>query len=162
MVRGDDDDDDDKAEKEAADKRSASAARARKAQLDGTAKPAHPRLADLSARADALCDREPWENAMEIMRERRCGWVHSRIVSGRMVILLAQKFRVQAGVVEVLVHRVKAEASKAEKDKAEAEGVWVAAPRGGDEEEEEKEEEEEEEVVVRRLAHNTHSSFFIH
>ena len=69
-------------------------------------------LADLEARADAVCDREPWENAMEIMRERKCGWVHSRIVSGRMVILLAQKFRVQAGVVEVLVHRVKAEAGE--------------------------------------------------
>ena len=85
---------------------------------------------DLEARADAVCDREAWENAMEIMRERKCGWVHSRIVSGKMVILLAQKFRVEAGVVEVLVHRDTAEAGEAEKDEAEAEGagVWVAAP----------------------------------
>ena len=85
-------------------------------------------LADLEARAEVVQAREPWENAMEIMRERKCGWVHSRIVSGKMVILLAQKFRVQAGVVEVLVHG----ASEAEKDEAEAEGVWVAAPVEGD------------------------------
>ena len=110
--------------------------RARQAQLGGSVKKVNPSPCDLEACAGAVCDREPWENAMDIMRERRCGWVHSRIVSGRMVILLAQKFRVQAGVVEVLVRRVKAEASEAEKDKAEAEGVWVAAPRGGDEEEE--------------------------
>ena len=63
---------------------------------------------------------------MEIMRGRKSGWVHARIFSGKMVILFAQKFRVEAGVVEVLVHR----------DEAEAEGVWVAAlvaARGDDE-----------------------------
>ena len=37
-------------------------------------------LADLEARAEVVQAREPWENAMEIMRERKCGWVHSRIV----------------------------------------------------------------------------------
>ena len=35
-------------------------------------------LADMAARADAVCDREAWENAMEIMRERKSGWVHAR------------------------------------------------------------------------------------
>ena len=39
-------------------------------------------LADMAARADAVCDREAWENAMEIMRERKSGWVHARVVSG--------------------------------------------------------------------------------
>ena len=55
----------------------------RAAQIDGTAKPAHPRFHDLGARADAVCDREAWENAMVIMRERKCGWVHSRIAACR-------------------------------------------------------------------------------
>ena len=106
--------------------------RANQARTDGSIKKVNPSPCDVEARAEVVQAREPWENAMEIMRERKCGWVHSRIVSGRMVILLAQKFRVQAGVVEVLVHRVKAGASEAEKDKAEAEGVWVAAPVGSD------------------------------
>ena len=96
--------------------------RANQARTDGSIKKVNPSPCDVEARAEVVQAREPWENAMEIMRERKCGWVHSRIVSGRMVILLAQKFRVQAGVVEVLVHRVKAEASEAEKDRAEAEG----------------------------------------
>ena len=102
--------------------------RANQARTDGSIKKVNPSPCDVEARAEVVQAREPWENAMEIMRERKCGWVHSRIVSGRMVILLAQKFRVQAGVVEVLVHG----ASEAEKDEAEAEGVWVAAPVEGD------------------------------
>ena len=52
--------------------------------------------------ADAVQPREAWENAMDIMCERKCGWVHARVVSGKMVILLAQRFRVRGGVVEVL------------------------------------------------------------
>ena len=36
---------------------------------------------DLEARAEVVQSREPWENAMEIMRERESGCVHARIVS---------------------------------------------------------------------------------
>ena len=54
--------------------------RANQARTDGSVKKVNPSPCDLEARAEAVCDREAWENAMEIMRERKCGWVHSRIV----------------------------------------------------------------------------------
>ena len=41
--------------------------------------------------ADAVHPREAWENAMDIMRERESGWVHARVVSGKIIVLLAQK-----------------------------------------------------------------------
>ena len=49
--------------------------RARQAQLGGSVKRVNPSPCDLEARADAVCDREAWENAMEIMRYRKSGWV---------------------------------------------------------------------------------------
>ena len=96
----------------------------------------------MAARAEVVQSRELWENAMEIVRDSKSEWVHARIVSGKMLILLAQKFRVEAGVVEVLVHHDEAEAGEAENDEAEELGAWVAAPvaaRGDDKSEEEEE-----------------------
>ena len=94
---------------------SANGKRGREMQLAGRVADRALTRDDRKMIADAVQPREAWENAMDIMRERRCGWVHSRIVSGRMVILLAQKFRVEAGVVEVLIHRDKAEVGEAGK-----------------------------------------------
>ena len=54
--------------------------RANQARTDGSIKKVNPSPCDLEARAEVVQAREPWENAMEIMRERKCGWVHSRIV----------------------------------------------------------------------------------
>lgn len=49
------------------------ALRANQARTDGSIHKVNPSPCDLEARADAVCDREPWENAMDIMRERKCG-----------------------------------------------------------------------------------------
>ena len=47
--------------------------------------------------ADAVHPREAWENAMDIMRERESGWVHARVVSGKIIVLLAQKEGTKGG-----------------------------------------------------------------
>ena len=54
--------------------------RANQARTDGSIKKVNPSPCDVEARAEVVQAREPWENAMEIMRERKCGCVHSRIV----------------------------------------------------------------------------------
>ena len=54
-----------------------------KAQADGNVKKVNASTCDLEARAEAVCDREAWENAMEIMLERKSGWVHARITYAR-------------------------------------------------------------------------------
>ena len=40
----------------------------RGAQINGTAAPTLPRFDDLEACAEAVCDREAWENALALMR----------------------------------------------------------------------------------------------
>ena len=75
---------------------------ARQAQLNGSVKKVDPSPEDLAARAEVVQTREPWENALALMRQRTGGWVHARVVSGRMLILLAQRFRVRGGEVQVL------------------------------------------------------------
>ena len=75
---------------------------ARQARTSGSVKKMDPSLEDLAARAEVVQTREPWENALALMRQRTGGWVHARVVSGRMLILLAQRFRVRGGEVQVL------------------------------------------------------------
>ena len=53
--------------------------RGREVQINGTAAPTLPRFDDLEACAEAVCDREAWENALALMRGGGgawccCGW----------------------------------------------------------------------------------------
>ena len=108
---------------------SANGKRGREMWLAGRVADKAPTREDRKMVVEAVQSREAWENAMALMRERRGGWVHARVVSGKMVILLAQRFRVSGDVVEVLVG-----------DEPEVAGAWVAtaaaAAWGEDESEE--------------------------
>ena len=43
---------------------------------------------------------------MDLMRERESGWVHARVVDGKMVVLLAQQFKKKGGKI-LLARRLK-------------------------------------------------------
>ena len=60
---------------------------------------------------------------MDLMRERGSGWVHARLVDGKMVVLLAQQFKKEGGKI-LLARRLK---------KAVACGGDEAVACGGDE-----------------------------
>ena len=96
------------AEEAAAERERASASgkRANKARTDGSVKKVNPSPCDLEARAEAAQPREAWENAMDLMRKRGTGWVHSRVVEGKMVVLLAQQFKKEGGKI-LLARRLK-------------------------------------------------------
>ena len=96
------------AEEAAAERERASASgkRANKARTDGSVKKVNPSPCDLEARAEAAQPREAWENAMDLMRQRESGWVHARLVDGKMVVLLAQQFKKEGGKI-LLARRLK-------------------------------------------------------
>ena len=43
---------------------------------------------------------------MDLMRQRESGWVHARLVDGKMVVLLAQQFKKEGGKI-LLARRLK-------------------------------------------------------
>ena len=72
-----------KVEKKAAIRRQEIARRANEARTNGSVAAVNVSPCDLEARAEAAAQREPWDNAMELMRELRSGWVHARMVKGK-------------------------------------------------------------------------------
>ena len=63
--------------------------RGREMQLAGRVADNAPTRADRKMVVEAVQPREAWENAMDLMRQRESGWVHARLVDGKMVGLLA-------------------------------------------------------------------------
>ena len=75
-------------EAKAAEARKAGAHHARQAQLAGSVAEVNASPADKVAFAEAELMLTPWEDALEEMRRRERGWVHSREVRGKMAVAL--------------------------------------------------------------------------
>ena len=71
---------------EKAERARANGKRGREMQLAGRVADNAPTRADRKMVAEAVQPREAWENAMDLMRTRGTGWVHARVVDGKMVV----------------------------------------------------------------------------
>ena len=95
-----------KAKAEKAERARANGKRGREMQTAGRVADNAPTREDRKMVVEAAQPREAWENAMDIMRQRESGWVHARLVDGKMVVLLAQQFKKEGGKI-LLARRLK-------------------------------------------------------
>ena len=91
---------------EKAERARANGQRAREMRTAGRVADNAPTRADRKMVVEAVQPREAWENAMDLMRQRESGWVHARLVDGKMVVLLAQQFKKEGGKI-LLARRLK-------------------------------------------------------
>ena len=91
---------------EKAERARANGKRGREMRTAGRVTDNAPTRADRKMVVEAAQPREAWENAMDLMRKRGTGWVHSRVVEGKMVVLLAQQFKKEGGKI-LLARRLK-------------------------------------------------------